>query len=273
MEEEFENYSINTYCPGDLNKEVYFTSYTALTKCLSGSVTMEFDSKIIEIHAGMNYIVPYGIFLRILNYSDDAKFIIVRFTSRYIIDYCPFLSNQIFDIITSVPPDMYSEDDKNLGNLIFEQFIALQRSEDFSFHNVVAANLFTNYVLNLYESVRKRVESNTEQVSNHIESLLGKFWRLCKEEHTSQRKVEYYASKLNISPRYLHRISKAAFGITPKQVIDHCVLSSAKKMLITSALTAQEIAFELSFPDQATFGQFFKRNVGLSPLQFRHKQH
>ncbi len=273
MEEEFENYAINIYRPSDLRKEVYFTSYTALTKCLSGTVTMEFDSRIIEVSAGMNYLVPYGIFLRILSYSDDAQFVIIRFASRYIIDYCPFLNNQIFDIITSVPPDMYSEEDTKFGNSIFDQFIAIKSATDFSFHNVVVSNLFTNYILNLYESVRKRVESNTELVSNHVESLLGKFWRMCKDEHTSERKVEYYASKLNISPRYLHRISKAAFGITPKQVIDHCVLSSAKKLLITTALTAQEIAFELSFPDQATFGQFFKRNVGLSPLQFRHKQH
>ncbi len=273
MEEEFENYSIKTYKPGDLSKEAYFTSYTALTKCLSGKVTMELDSRIIEVHTGMNFIVPYGIFLRILSHSDDAELIVIRFTSRYITDYCPFLNDQIFNIVTSVSPEMYSEDDTNFGNLIFDQYMAIEKYEDFSYRNIVTANLLTNYSLSLYESLRKRVESNTEQVSNHIESLLGKFWRMCKDEHTKQRKVEYYASKLNISPRYLHRITKAAFGITPKQVIDHCVLSSAKKLLITSALTAQEIAFELSFPDQATFGQFFKRNVGISPLQFRHKQH
>ena len=85
------------------------------------------------------------------------------------------------------------------------------------------------------------------------------------------RDIKYYADKLNITSRYLYKICKETTGLTPKQMIDYTIVGKAKKLLLTTEMANQQISGELLFPDQATFGQYFKRNVGMSPLEFRKK--
>jgi len=59
--------------------------------------------------------------------------------------------------------------------------------------------------------------------------------------------------------------------MTPKESIDYFVTGTAKRLLLSEDLNNQQIADKLNFPDQSTFGQFFKRNVGMSPSEFRKK--
>ena len=44
-----------------------------------------------------------------------------------------------------------------------------------------------------------------------------------------------------------------------------------EKMLRDTELSIKEIADRLSFPDQSTFGKFFKKHFGESPLGYRSK--
>lgn len=108
-------------------------------------------------------------------------------------------------------------------------------------------------------------------VSNYKNQHIDNFFSLCATEHIKHRNIEYYTGKLCISSRYLYKITKEVCKVTPKQIIDYYVSGTAKKKLLTTILTNLQIADELNFPDQATFGQFFKRNVGMSPSKFRNK--
>ncbi|MDH8702681.1 AraC-like DNA-binding protein [Dysgonomonadaceae bacterium PH5-43] len=45
----------------------------------------------------------------------------------------------------------------------------------------------------------------------------------------------------------------------------------ARNLLTHSKLSIQEIAAFLNFSDQASFGKFFKRKAGVSPVMFRNK--
>lgn len=269
---QIKDYKIHRYSSQSLRKNAYFPQNTSVVQCVEGIAEIEVNSHRISLRSGMNFLLNSTSFVKIISMSEDAKFTTLQFASRFIWENCPYITNHIFDIIGSVRADVYSEDNFRFGTLMFQQIDVIDKIEDYSFRKVVIANMLTNYFLTLYETLRNRVEKERSTASSHIDSLLGQFWILCKEQHTRHRKVEYYAEKLNISPRYLHRISKEHFGIAPKQVIDHCILNSAKRLLITSAKTSQEISIELSFPDQATFGQFFKRRMGISPSQYRHSQ-
>jgi AraC-like DNA-binding protein len=43
----------------------------------------------------------------------------------------------------------------------------------------------------------------------------------------------------------------------------------AKSKLKSTDMTIQEISYSLNFPNASFFGKYFKRHVGMTPLEFR----
>lgn len=62
---------------------------------------------------------------------------------------------------------------------------------------------------------------------------------------------------------------KSTFGITPYQYIIKKRIDLAKKMLIDGSVSHLEIATLCGFADQAHFATLFKREVGLTPFNFK----
>ena len=68
-----------------------------------------------------------------------------------------------------------------------------------------------------------------------------------------------------------HRASpgKPYRSLSAKEWIDDYVVLEAKALLKSTNMTIQQISYELNFPSQSFFGKYFKRSVGLSPLEYR----
>ena len=89
----------------------------------------------------------------------------------------------------------------------------------------------------------------------------------CREEHS----VGFYANQLCVTPSYLSTVLKNLSGKTATKWLSEALLHEAQKLLREPDLTLQQIADELNFSDQSAFGKFFKKNGGMSPLQYRMK--
>ncbi|WP_435137221.1 helix-turn-helix domain-containing protein [Formosa sp. A9] len=84
--------------------------------------------------------------------------------------------------------------------------------------------------------------------------------------------VNYFASKMNLTPNYLGDVLKAYTHKSALETIHEHITNSAKKLLLESDLTNAEIAFELGFDYPNYFAKFFKKKTQLTPKQFRMKQ-
>ncbi len=65
------------------------------------------------------------------------------------------------------------------------------------------------------------------------------------------------------------RVFKKAFGITPYNYLLQRKLAHAKMLLENSAMSIRDISLALGFRDSHYFSNFFKKEVGVSPLQYR----
>lgn len=95
------------------------------------------------------------------------------------------------------------------------------------------------------------------------------FISLVSQHHKRERSVAYYADKLFISPKYLSYIVKAHTGRSAAQWIDDYVILEAKNLLRYSGKNVQQIAYELNFTNQSSFGKYFKHLTGMSPTKFQ----
>jgi AraC-like DNA-binding protein len=74
---------------------------------------------------------------------------------------------------------------------------------------------------------------------------------------------------LNISPRYLSDLLKQETGKTAIELIHIFLISEAKNLLKGSDNNIAETAYTLGFENLPYFSRLFKKEVGLSPNQFK----
>ncbi|MDE5744711.1 MAG: AraC family transcriptional regulator [Paramuribaculum sp.] len=111
--------------------------------------------------------------------------------------------------------------------------------------------------------------SASTAVRSRRSSYVKDFIRLVHEHHRRERSVSFYASKLFISPKYLSLIVKESTGKSAAEWIDEYVVLEAKNLLRFSGKNVQQIAYELNFTNQSSFGKYFKHLTGMSPTEYQ----
>ena len=77
-------------------------------------------------------------------------------------------------------------------------------------------------------------------------------------------------SKLaDVSDAYLRRLFKKHCGLSPAGYVLHRRMELAKKLLTEQACTVADVAIAVGYRDPLYFSRLFRRQVGLSPTQYR----
>ncbi len=99
--------------------------------------------------------------------------------------------------------------------------------------------------------------------------IMKEFTDLLIAHIKKETSVDFYAEKLCISKQYLSLIVKEKTRVTVGTIIAAMRTESAARLLRNPDMTIQQIAEEMSFSDQSSFGKFFKKHTGMSPLKYR----
>lgn len=102
------------------------------------------------------------------------------------------------------------------------------------------------------------------------QSLYNDLMQLIVNNSHRQHDVQFYADKLNITPRYLSQVTMGISHQTPKQLISDILMGEAERLLTTTTLSIQEVAYRLGYSSQAQFTKIFKRIKGNTPSSKRH---
>ena len=101
------------------------------------------------------------------------------------------------------------------------------------------------------------------------DSILKGFAELLSQHVSRETSLDFYAEKLCISKQYLSLIVKEKTRVTAGKIIAVMRTEAASRLLRDPELTIQQIASQLSFADQSSFGKFFKKHTGVSPMRYR----
>jgi len=118
--------------------------------------------------------------------------------------------------------------------------------------------------------VKQATDSTVDQsaVSRHQE-LFQQFKALVSRHCERERNIPFYASQLRITPHHLSAVISRASGHSAMYWINRAVVLRAKVLLHTSGLLTYEIADRLHFANPPAFNNFFKRETGLTPKEYR----
>ena len=102
--------------------------------------------------------------------------------------------------------------------------------------------------------------------------LVKKFFHLIEEHNQKNLLLSDYALMIGVTPNHLTQIVKVLTGKTSSQIIKAKQLLEIKRLLAHTTFSVSEIANQLNFEDQSYFTKFFKRETGLTPIQYRNER-
>jgi AraC-like DNA-binding protein len=99
--------------------------------------------------------------------------------------------------------------------------------------------------------------------------LVKQFFHLIEENHQKNISLSDYARMIGITSNHLTQTVKLLTGKTSSQIIKAKQLMEIKRLLVHTNMNVSEIATQLNFEDQSYFTKFFKRETGITPIQYR----
>lgn len=101
------------------------------------------------------------------------------------------------------------------------------------------------------------------------DAIFNQFLISVYEHCHRERTVQFYADEQHLSPYYFSTIIRGKSGKSALQWIENVTMTYARQYLNDSAMSIKQIAEHLNFPDQSTFGRYFKHREGCSPSEYR----
>lgn len=98
---------------------------------------------------------------------------------------------------------------------------------------------------------------------------LADFQALIEAHYREGATLDFYASKLGITPTQLNNICRERLGKSAKRAVHDRIFLEARRSLIYTVMSVNEVASMLGFNDPAYFSRFFTRLAGMSPAAFR----
>ena len=178
------------------------------------------------------------------------------------------------------PKAHLSDEDMSLLESYFQLlFHRMKDSSPILYHDIVRS-LVSTLMLEMLALMRRDEEKKTEQDYQgdnssgvHRRRLADQFMRMAEQSDGRIRKVDEFASQLNITPKYLSAILKEILNCRPSAVIQLFTMKAIEQRLRFTDMTMQEIANDLNFPNASFFGKYFKEHAGMTPLEYRNKYH
>lgn len=152
----------------------------------------------------------------------------------------------------------------NIAQLLFNQVSEAVGDIQKNIIRSLADSLMGMIVLEFSKNenyLKKGIDRKTE--------LTFQFRQLVQQHFLKLKRPKDYAALLHISVPYLNEMVKEQTGCASSYWIQHEILLEAKRLLFYTQLNTKQIAFALQYEDHTYFSRFFKKNEGITPLEFR----
>ena len=277
-----DDYMFSHFIPGDSALE-YFSSPIRFegilfVLCLKGKLEVEINLQQIEL--GSNSLLCLGpdkiISSKQTDFSDfEAYFLFMspQFLRNINIDMNVMNNIGRMASLKSVrqPILSLSEEESQLLQKYMEllHYNTIKNTDELYIKNI-SRNIIASVIYQIFQFGEKYMpqERVEERPLSRRANYVQEFMRLMHENYRRERSVGFYADKLFISPKYLSLIIKEMTGRSAAEWIDECVILEAKNLLRYSGKNIQQVAYDLNFTNQSSFGKYFKHLTGMSPSQF-----
>ena len=240
-----------------------------LTLCLSGSARAMYDMRVITHRKNTLAIIMPGHIMHPMDCTDDFSYALFFISPKMFDDLRFHTFSHDYEKFNYAP--VCSLTDEQAAHLltIVDQLITIANHTDKELphrYQALLAQLAIGYeFLNYY-----RHEQDRQWTENRHIDIFNRFCDLVVKHYRESREAKFYANLLNLTPKHLSKVIRAAANISPTEWIEQYVTAQAKRLIETHTTpTLQETAYLLGFSEPTSFYRYFKRVTGMTAKQYR----
>jgi AraC family transcriptional regulator len=135
--------------------------------------------------------------------------------------------------------------------------------------DIEASTLTHQLVWHVVDTQHGIQKSNTSKTMSLSRANLARVCEFVETKLTDHISLSEMAACADVSAWHFARQFKAAIGVAPYQYALYRRMELAKRLLLTTSLSVQQIAWEIGFENQNHFRRQFRKHVGVMPGQIR----
>ena len=238
--------------------------------CNRGHMDFTFQDTRYTITAGDYAIHPNAELVIGFSQSDDFEGILMSLSDAFvtsiairsnygIIGHLSLLQNPVMKLSTR---------DFRVCEKAMRHFRQRMEDREHLFREELLGSLLTAHILDLYD-IHARSRTNLH-VPERVASLLRRFMELLYQgEYVSNRHLDFYASRLCITPHYLSEICRKVSGKPATYWIDRFAIQEITRLLRKKELSLTKIAERMNFSSISYFSRYVQKRINVSPSEYR----
>lgn len=249
-----------------------YAGQTVHILCLDGSMGFTFQGTRYNIAEGDYVILPNAELGSGFSVSDDFRGMLMSLSETFVASIAIRSNYGIIGHLSLLqnPVMKLSARDFKICKAALRYLRMRMEEKEHLFREELAGSLLTAHILDLYDiHARSR---DVSQLSEHTASLLRSFIKLLYNgEYIRNRELDYYASRLCITPHYLSEICRKVSGRPATYWIDRFTIQEITRLLRQKELSLTTIAEQMNFSSVSYFSRYVQKRIGVPPSEYRNK--
>jgi AraC-like DNA-binding protein len=253
----------------------------AIAFCNKGKAQLELNGTPVLFDEDHIMICPPNTNFDNLMLSPDFDFKAIFMTDRILMSFLRDKMNVWTELLfvhkMHVIP--ISKSDVNFLRYFYEILnMEIQNQHENPYKTEVVQSFLRGAILGICGNLKIRMQQAEESMPTHTriptvlnssQHIFQQFISLLSATPQKHRPVDYYATELCITPKYLSSICKKQSGKTANEWIKEHVLEDIRYQLKQTNHSIKQICSILGFPNPSFFGKYVKDHFGVTPAQLR----
>ena len=253
-------------------KKLFHMKGLGVIICHRGSFQFSLNQKVCSAKAGESLFIPEEGAFQVLQESEDMEVQILIYQIEPIRD---IMGNAVVTMYmySRITPDEPScvwttgeEEEITKYMSLLDSAVEVEENPFKLYEQKLLLLALTYRICSMYN---RKLVNDGEEAGGRKNEVFIRLIQLIEKYYMQERGVEFYADKLCLSPKYLSAVSKSICGYTVQELVFKAIIRKSISLLKNTQKDIQEISNAFGFPNASYFGTFFKKQVGVSPQQYR----
>lgn len=253
-------------------KKLFHMKGLGVIICHRGSFQFSLNQKVCSAKAGESLFIPEEGAFQVLQESEDMEVQILIYQIEPIRD---IMGNAVVTMYmySRIAPDEPScvwttgeEEEITKYMSLLDSAVEVEENPFKLYEQKLLLLALTYRICSMYN---RKLVNDGEEAGGRKNEVFIRLIQLIEKYYMQERGVEFYADKLCLSPKYLSAVSKSICGYTVQELVFKAIIRKCISLLKNTQKNIQEISNEFGFPNASYFGTFFKKQMGMSPQQYR----